>query len=73
VPLNEQEKRDYARLTPRQRQVTELIGDGFRRKAIAAKLAIAIGTVDFNLASIFRKLEVNSSVDVGLFELRRRQ
>ena len=43
-------------LTPRQRQVGELIAAGASRKEIAEKLGISVSTVEFHGHNIRRKL-----------------
>jgi DNA-binding CsgD family transcriptional regulator len=44
-------------LTPRQRQVGELIAAGSSRKEISATLGISVWTVNFHLVNIRHKLD----------------
>jgi len=47
-------------LTPREREVLELVALGLSNHAIAARLGISDHTVKFHLASIFGKLDVTT-------------
>jgi DNA-binding NarL/FixJ family response regulator len=43
-------------MTPRERQVLELLGEGLSNRAIAERLGISDHTVKFHLAAIYGKL-----------------
>jgi DNA-binding NarL/FixJ family response regulator len=58
-------------LTPREVQVTELIGRGFRNKEIAAELHISEETVQVHVKSILTKLGVNDRTAAVNVALRR--
>lgn len=47
-------------LTPREREVLELIGEGFTNQEIADKLFIEIGTVKNHVHNMLKKLDVTS-------------
>ena len=47
-------------LTPRERDVLELVALGLSNHAIAARLGISDHTVKFHLASVFGKLDVTT-------------
>lgn len=47
-------------LTPRQREVLELLVDGFSNKEIARKLRLGEGTVKIHMAALFRSLGVRN-------------
>lgn len=51
-------------LSPRQRQIAELIADGYTNKVIAAKLRIAHGTIRNHIRQIADKLNLDCSKDV---------
>jgi len=54
-------------LTPREREVLELLSAGLPNKSIAKRLSISEHTVKFHLGQVFAKLEVSSrSEAVGL-------
>lgn len=48
------------RLTPRERQVTELIARGYTYRECAARLEMSVKTLENHMDHIFRKLEVQS-------------
>ena len=58
-------------LTPRQRQVGELIASGASRKEIAAKLDITVYTVAFHQVNIRHKLGAMTSTRVADSVFRR--
>lgn len=53
-------------LTPRERQLLGLLGDGYRNKELASMLKIKEQTVKIHLHSLFRKLNVRSRVEAAL-------
>jgi DNA-binding NarL/FixJ family response regulator len=66
----------YEALTPRERDVLELLAEGLSNRAIAAKLDISEHTVKFHVSSIFGKLgaenrtaAVRRAVRLGLITL----
>jgi DNA-binding NarL/FixJ family response regulator len=50
-------------LTPREREVLELMAEGRTNAAIAARLFIGVGAVEKNVTSIFQKLALEDSGD----------
>ena len=52
-------------LTPRQRQIIELAAAGKPNRAIAQQLFLSIKTVETHLAAGYRKLGVNTRMDLG--------
>ena len=59
-------------LSPREREVLQLLCQGLRNKAIAARLGVTIGTVKTHLRHIFRKLKVDDRTGAVLTALRVR-
>ncbi|MFL6279887.1 MAG: response regulator transcription factor [Vicinamibacterales bacterium] len=58
-------------LTPRERQVLELVADGLPNKAVAATLGVSDETVKFHLASVFGKLGASNRTDAVRRALKR--
>jgi DNA-binding NarL/FixJ family response regulator len=59
-----------ARLTDREREVIELVGQGMRNQQIADKLCISVITVRHHLTSIFSKLEVGDRFELAIYSFR---
>jgi DNA-binding NarL/FixJ family response regulator len=59
-------------LSPRERQILELMIEGCVNKQIADRLSVSIHTVDFHLRSIYAKLEVNSRSEAVAKALKQR-
>ncbi len=55
-----QEKDGAALLSPRQREVMDLLADGLSNKIIAQRLDLTVGTVKSHVAQIFQVLGVNN-------------
>ena len=47
-------------LTPREREVLQLIARGYRYKEIAARLHLSVKTVEAHVSSVLRKLQLSS-------------
>jgi DNA-binding NarL/FixJ family response regulator len=58
-------------LTPREREVLELLAEGLPNKAIAAELGISDQTVKFHVASISAKLGAANRTEAVRLALRR--
>lgn len=52
-------------LTPREREVIDLIGDGLSNQEIAHRLVISVGTVKNHVHNILQKLEVDTRHDAA--------
>lgn len=59
-----------ATLTPREREILVLLGDGLLYKEIAERLAIKLDTVSSHLKSIYRKLHVRSRTEAVMKYVR---
>jgi DNA-binding NarL/FixJ family response regulator len=59
-----QRKRPVATLTPRQREVLQLIAEGKGTKAIASILHISVKTVEFHKFRIMGELDLHSTADL---------
>jgi len=58
-------------LTPREKQVLELVADGLPNKAIAARLGIGPETVKFHLGSVLGKLGASNRTDAVRVAIKR--
>jgi DNA-binding CsgD family transcriptional regulator len=54
----------WTSLTPTEHSVTDLVAEGLTNRQIAERLFLSRHTVGFHLRSVFRKLAVNSRVDL---------
>ena len=52
-----------ANITSRESEILNLVAKGFKRHEIADKLSISAGTVGDHINNIYKKLEVNSSIE----------
>jgi DNA-binding NarL/FixJ family response regulator len=60
----------WRRLTPRERQIAELIAEGRRPAAIADQFVVSVATVRTQVRSILGKLEVGSQLEVAALARR---
>ena len=58
------------RLTARQREIVQLIAEGFSTKEMAVRLGVSIKTVETHRANVMRTLGVDSVSDVVRFAVR---
>jgi DNA-binding NarL/FixJ family response regulator len=57
-------------LTPREREVIALVGEGLKNKQVAARLYISETTVRHHLTSIFNKLDVADRLELVIYAYR---
>jgi DNA-binding NarL/FixJ family response regulator len=57
-------------LTPREREIVGLVGQGLRNREVAERLAITEKTTKGHLTSIFQKLGVNDRLELALFAIK---
>lgn len=57
----------YAQLTPREREVLDLIGEDYSNQQIADRLYIEVGTVKNHVHNILKKLDVSSRHEAAAF------
>jgi DNA-binding NarL/FixJ family response regulator len=58
------EGRAPGQLTPRQREILQLVAEGKSRKEISELLVIAVKTVEFHKAAIMKELGLHNSADI---------
>ncbi len=61
---------DMPLLTPREREILGLIGEGLSNKAMARRLGISVHTVKFHLEALFAKLDATSRAEAVTKGLR---
>jgi DNA-binding NarL/FixJ family response regulator len=61
---------DLARLTPREREVMQLIAEGLSSKEVAARLDLGVSTVDTHRKRIMEKLALRNTADLVRFAIR---
>jgi DNA-binding NarL/FixJ family response regulator len=59
-------------LTPREREVLQLIARGYRYKEIASRLHLSIKTVEAHVSSVLRKLQLTSRHELSRWAQERR-
>ena len=62
---------DLERLTSRQREVLQLIAEGYTTKGIAARLTLSVKTVETHRAQLMERLEIRDVAGLVRFALRR--
>jgi two-component system nitrate/nitrite response regulator NarL len=61
---------DMPLLTPREREILGLVGEGFSNKAMARRLGISVHTIKFHLEALFNKLDATSRAEAVAKGLR---
>jgi two-component system, NarL family, nitrate/nitrite response regulator NarL len=61
---------DMPLLTPREREILGLIGEGLSNKAMARRLGISVHTVKFHMEALFTKLDATSRAEAVTKGLR---
>ncbi|HDJ86369.1 MAG TPA: two-component system response regulator NarL, partial [Chromatiales bacterium] len=61
----------FLELTPREREILQLLAEGQSNKMIARNLDISDGTVKLHVKSILRKLGVHSLVEAAVMAVER--
>jgi DNA-binding NarL/FixJ family response regulator len=58
------------RLTPREREIVQLLAEGKSTKAVAADLGVSVKTAETHRSNIMRKLQLHSVSDLVLYAVR---
>jgi DNA-binding NarL/FixJ family response regulator len=59
-------------LTPREREVLQLIARGYRYKEIAARLHLSVKTIETHVSAVLRKLQLSSRHELTTWAAKRR-
>ena len=57
-------------LTPREREIVQMLAEGKSNKEVASRLSISVKTVETHRATVMRKLEINSIVELVHYAIR---
>lgn len=72
--LNSNSRKDegsaFRTLTDREREIVQMLAEGRSNKEIAAKLSISIKTVETHRATVMRKLDISSIVELVHYAIR---
>jgi DNA-binding NarL/FixJ family response regulator len=60
----------FRTLTDREREIVQLLAEGKSNKEIAIKLSISVKTVETHRATVMRKLDINSIVELVHYAIR---
>jgi len=60
----------FRTLTNREREIVQMLAEGKTNKEIANKLSISVKTVETHRATVMRKLEINSIVELVHYAIR---
>jgi DNA-binding NarL/FixJ family response regulator len=63
---------DRTELTPRQRQVLQLVAEGHGGKSIASLLNISLKTVEYHKASLMKQLGLRSTAELTRYAIKHR-
>jgi len=69
TPDSQPLKRAVGDLTPRQREVLQLVGEGKGTKEIATLLGVSVKTVEFHKARLMEQLNLHSTADLMKFAI----
>jgi len=61
---------DRGRLTPREREVAQLVAEGKSTKQVAALLGISVKTAEFHRARVMKKLDVHDVAGLVRYAIR---
>ncbi|MBF0485902.1 MAG: response regulator transcription factor [Candidatus Omnitrophica bacterium] len=64
------QRKQFSRLTPREKEILQLVGEGFTSKDIAGQLKAALSTVQVHRKNIMRKLDIHKQTDLVRFALK---
>jgi DNA-binding NarL/FixJ family response regulator len=59
-------------VTPREREIIQLVAEGRSNKQTASQLGVSLKTVEAHRANIMRKLRLNSVSDLGRYAIRNK-
>jgi DNA-binding NarL/FixJ family response regulator len=69
-PIKQTREFTRERLTPREREIVQLLAEGKSAKEVATSLGISLKTVETHRANLMRKLEIHSVTELVLYAVR---
>jgi DNA-binding NarL/FixJ family response regulator len=69
-PQNESEASSQCVLTPREREVIQLVAEGKSTKEVATALSLSVKTAETHRTNLMRKLDLHSVADLTLYAVR---
>jgi len=69
-PNEERDTSDQHILTPREREVIQLVAEGKTTKEIATALNLSVKTAETHRTNLMRKLDLHSIADLTLYAVR---
>jgi len=69
-PYNESETSSQCVLTPREREVIQLVAEGKSTKEVATALNLSVKTAETHRTNLMRKLDLHSIADLTLYAVR---
>jgi DNA-binding NarL/FixJ family response regulator len=69
-PHSESEASDRRILTPREREVIQLVAEGKSTKEVATALSLSVKTAETHRTNLMRKLDLHSIADLTLYAVR---
>jgi DNA-binding NarL/FixJ family response regulator len=69
-PHEESDPSDQCVLTPREREVIQLVAEGKTTKEVAAALSLSVKTAETHRTNLMRKLNLHSVADLTLYAVR---
>src|SRR5215813_13667757 len=70
TPVDDEDGQSVRSLTPREREIVEMLAEGKSNKEVASRLSISVKTVETHRATVMRKLEINSIVELVHYAIR---
>jgi two-component system response regulator NreC len=62
---------DLDRLTPREREVLQLVAEGYTNREIGERLGVSAKTADVHRSNVMRKLDLHTAQALTRFAMRR--
>jgi DNA-binding NarL/FixJ family response regulator len=69
-PQEARENSEQQLLTPREREVIQLVAEGKTTKEIATALSLSVKTAETHRTNLMRKLDLHSIADLTLYAVR---